>query len=433
MCENVIHIVVDEITPRVEFVFDFMFKQVLQTQYVLHLPNQNAIPKESVFYYSKVFTSSGLCILAHPLLFHADNKNWDIKTAKYQSFSYPFATDNESLLPFDPFATAFYFLSQYDEQSENYPLDHHQRFKAEASSIAPYIHFPMVDMVCKLLKMKLVENGFSFTTQITRYSFIPSFDIDVAFAHKAKSIKRHFLGTAKLALYLKHKALVERVKVWLNLKKDPYDIFDILLDLFDELQIKALFFALVAENGEYNNNNSPYSVLYQNLIKRLGEKQNVYLHSSYGCMDNADLFTHEKQTLERILKTPITANRQHFLRFKLPEYWSLLMENNIFDDYSQGFYDTWGYRCGTSFSHHAFDVKRNQVLPIVIHPFIFMDTALIKEYENDVVLVHEKMIEIVSDCKSMEVPCIGVWHNYAMPHSSLYLDNFIDVVKFAQL
>jgi hypothetical protein len=433
MSENVIHIVVDEITPRMEFVFDFMFNQVLQTNYVLHLPNQQNIPIDSVFYYSINHSTNALCIIAHPLLFNTGNEKIDLKTTKYQSFSYPFATANNSLLPFDPFAAAFYFLSQYEEQCENFPSDHHSRFKANQSSIAPYIHYPMVDMVCKILKMKLVENGFRFANQSNRYSFTPTFDIDVAYAHKAKSLKRHFLGTAKLALHMKHKELIERFKVWMKIKNDPYDIFDLLLDLFEELQIKALFFALIAKNGEYDHNNSAHSTLYQNLIRRLNKKQKVYLHSSYGCMDNNELLQHEKQTLEAILKTELSANRQHFLRFRLPEYWKLLIENNIFDDYSQGFYDTWGYRCGTSFSHQAFDIKRNQVLPITIHPFIFMDTALIKEYKNDVVLVHEKMIEIVTEAKSLGVPCIGVWHNYAMPHDSLYLDNFVDVLKFAYL
>jgi hypothetical protein len=433
MSNNVIHIVVDEITPRVEFVFDFMFNQVFQTQYVLHLPGQQNIPNVSVLYYSKAINNQGLSILAHPLLFASGNEIFNFKTVKYQSFPYPFATANESLLPFDPFAVAFYFLSQYEEQTEDFPTDQHQRFDVKKSKIFPYIHFPMVDVICKLLKIKLEENGFCLNTYSDRYEFIPTFDIDIAFAHRAKTMKRHILGTAKLVLNLKHKELIDRLKVWIKLKEDPYDVFEILLQLFDEYDCNALFFALVAENGKYNNNNLWSSTLYQNLLKNLNSKQTVSLHSSYDCMSNNSLINHEKSVLETIIGNSVHSNRQHFLRFRLPEYWNMLINSNITNDYSQGFYNTWGYRCGTSFSHKAFDVSKNEILPITIHPFIFMDTALIKEFEDDVVMVHEKMIDIISECKSQGVPCIGVWHNYAMPSESLYLENFIDVLKFAHL
>lgn len=111
----------------------------------------------------------------------------------------------------------------------------------------------------------------------------------------------------------------------------------------------------------------------------------------------------------------------------------MLVENSISDDYSQGFHDTWGYRCGTSFSHQAYDVKNEKVLPLMVHPFVFMDTALIKLCKDDVVMVHEKMIDIILEAKKDGIPCIGVWHNYAMPNGSLYLENFIDVLKYACL
>ncbi len=428
-----IHIVTDKKSPRLEYVLDFIFHQVWNMSYELHLKNQGQTPSENTFFYGLENDSNQIFLNAHPFIFSADNANVNYKTSSFQSFTYPFATQNGGILPFDPFAAIFYFLSQFEEQTDTQPKDIHQRFKVLDSNLAPYIHFPMVDLICKLLKMKLLDLGIKFGEQQNRYSFTPTFDIDIAFAHRAKSLSRHVLGTTKLGMNFKFKELNERLGVWLGRKKDPYFVFDSMLNLFDEFQIKAIFFALVAKNGKFNNNNSISSPLYQNLLKTLSSKHDVFLHSSYHSLDNPDLIQSEKLILESVIAKEIKANRQHFLRFSLPNYWKILTQHAITDDYSQGFYDTWGYRCGTSFPHRAFDVKKNEVLPVIVHPFIFMDTALIKQYQNDVMKVHEKMIEIISNSKVEGTPCIGIWHNYAMPNDSLYFDNFMDVVKYARL
>lgn len=433
MSTQLIHIIIDEKTPRLEYVLDFMFNQVLQTPFQLHLSQSDDIPSENVIYYGKNNSSHKIWIKAHSLLFARGADFVKFKTVNYQLFKYPFEVENGGVLPFDPFAIAFYFLSQYEEQTDIITLDNHQRFCVADSQIAPYIHFPMVDTVCKILKISLMDLGIVFGKQENRFSFLPTFDIDIAFAHQAKSLTRHILGTAKLGVNFKFNEVAERLRVWMGLSSDPYNIFDDLLEVFEQLQVKALFFALLAENGKYNNNNSKSSPLFQNLLNNLNHKHQVYLHSSYHTMDESALLVEEKNVLEGILNVEIKSNRQHFLRFSLPEYWNVLIENNISDDYSQGFHDNWGYRCGTSYSHQAYDVKNERVLPLMVHPFTFMDSALIKLCKDDVVLVHEKMIDIILDAKKDGIPCIGVWHNYAMPKGSLYLENFIDVLKYACL
>lgn len=429
----IIHIVTEEKTPRLEYVLGFVFNQVLQTPFRLHLSQSDEIPTENVIYYGKENSSQKIWIKAHSLLFDQSNDFIKFKTVNYQLFTYPFAVDKGGVFPFDPFAIAFYFLSQYEEQTDKISLDELQRFCVSDSQIAPYIHYPMVDTVCKMLKLRLIDLGVLFGKQENRYSFLPTFDIDIAYAHQAKSLKRHFFGTAKLGVKLKYKEFNERMRVWIGLNADPYDVFDELLDVFDQHQVRALFFALMAKGGKYNNNNSISSPLFQNLLKKLNQKQNVFLHSSFYTMDEPALLIEEKKVLEKLINTEVKSNRQHFLRFSLPDYWKMLIENDFSDDYSQGFHNTWGYRCGTSYSHNAYDVKNDTVLPLIIHPFTFMDTALIKMCKDDVVKVHEKMIDIILDAKKDGIPCTGVWHNYAMPKGGLYLENFIDVLKYACL
>lgn len=433
MNPQIIHIVVDEKTPRLEYVLDFMFNHVLQTPFQLHLYQSDDIPAENVIYYRKEYTSDKIWVKAHSLLFVQGNDFVAFKTVSYQLFTYPFEVENEGILPFDPFAVAFYFLSQYEEQTDKNTLDEHQRFCVADSQNAPYIHYPMVDTVCKVLKLRLMDLGVVFGKQENRYSFLPTFDIDIAYAHQAKSLTRHFLGTAKLGAKFKYKEFTERFAVWMGLSSDPYNVFDELLNVFDQHQVEALFFALMAKNGKYNNNNSISSPLFQNLLKRINQKQKVFLHSSYHTLDEPAFLVEEKRILEEVLNVKIHSNRQHFLRFSLPEYWNVLVENNISEDYSQGFHDNWGYRCGTSHPHKAYDLKNEKVLPLILHPFTFMDTVLIKLYEDDVVKVHEKMVDIILEAKKDGIPCTGVWHNYAMPKGSLYLENFVDVLKYACL
>ncbi len=429
MSNNSLNIVVDSSTERLVYIFDFMFKEVLNIPFVI-IEKQNFKDDElpNLIHYGTQKPKNGLWFKSYSLLFEEDVREIKFEKAEYLEFKYPFAIGDDGVISFDPFALGFYFLSQYEEFKPDINLDQHGRFSVSKSKIAKYVELPMVEIAALIVKKELENNGFILPAKINKFSFQPTFDIDIAFAHIAKTLKRNLLGSAKLLVTGEFSQISSRLKVWTHHQKDCYDVFDVILDSLSENNLKAIFFALVAKNTRYDNNNSPKSKQYIELLSKLAVNHLVELHSSYFVTENIESFENEKTCLESILQHSIHSNRQHFLRYRLPNYWHTLISHGITDDYSVGYTDRWGYRSGTSLSHKAFDLNANKILNLNLHPFVFMDTALKKMYKDDVVLITDKMIQIIDESRQNGFPLIGVWHNYAMPADSLFLDSFTNVM-----
>ncbi len=429
MMENLVHIIVDTSTERLKYIFDFMFNELQNIPFqITEKQNYNGENLPNLVHYGTQKPINGIWFKSHSLLFEDGVKNVKFDFADFMSFKYPFSVGNDGILPFDPFALSFYFLTQYEEHQNNIPIDKHGRFIVSKSKIKNFIEFPMVEVSSFIIRKLLEQNEYNIPPKINKYKFTPTFDIDIAFAHLAKPIKRHVLGSAKLMVNAELAQLKNRIQVWAKAKKDSFDVFELIINSLIEYKLEAVFFALVAKNTQFDKNSSPNSKLYRDLLFRLSQHSLVELHSSYYTKDQKILFKKEKQCLEKILSRNVTYNRQHFLRYRLPEYWHLLIENHITNDYSVGFTDCWGYRSGTSMPYSAFDLINNKILPLTLHPFVFMDTALNKVYNEDVIQITDKMLQIVEDTKSSGYPLIGVWHNYAMPNDSIQLDSFFNVL-----
>ncbi|MFZ9586930.1 MAG: hypothetical protein ACO29U_04960, partial [Crocinitomicaceae bacterium] len=115
--------------------------------------------------------------------------------------------------------------------------------------------------------------------------------------------------------------------------------------------------------------------------------------------------------LNLITQKPVTKNRQHFLVLNLPTTYQSLIHQNITDDYSMGYADIAGFRAGTARSFPWFDLEKNDITNLIIHPFSYMDGTL-KEYLN--LEPHEAKLKIAELFK--EVCLHGgqfsyIWHN----------------------
>jgi hypothetical protein len=105
-----------EITPRVEFTFELIFKTILGIDLIFTKNSdeflQSDLPKIN---YSQTNISSGLSLKAHSLLFEKNIAVQEIETVEYKQMKLFFPTSEDSFLPFDPFACAFYLVSRYEE------------------------------------------------------------------------------------------------------------------------------------------------------------------------------------------------------------------------------------------------------------------------------------------------------------------------------
>lgn len=349
-----------------------------------------------------------------------------MEMVEVEGVAFPFACGQNSFMPFDPIALTWFLMLLPHEQLGKCSFDQHHRPQSHVAWMVanqkPMV--PVVDIAAAVFISKLREFFPDLVVPKKPVFIEPTFDIDIAFAHKSKSLILHGLGTASLLLNGNFNALKTRLKVWKNKEIDPYDVFDEVLDVLEEHHLQAVFFAMTANRGKFDKNNNHKKSDYQRLIQKLDRKHIVGLHPSYASTDNPHLVLEEKERLENIVGHEIIHVRQHFLRQFLPQTWETYIDCGLKHDYSIGYANQCGYRVGTCIPYQAFDVTAQNPLPITLHPFVIMDTALwhYQKFTSDQVIELSKMLK--SNQGRFHSPLSAVWHNYAMPRQSEELEVF---------
>ena len=97
--------------------------------------------------------------------------------------------------------------------------------------------------------------------------FIPTFDIDNAYAYKYKGIIRSSLANLRDLIFGKTKRFLERQQVLSGLKKDPFYTYEIIEET-KQKGFNILLFWLLGDYGKYDKNLSHKHPKHQALIKK---------------------------------------------------------------------------------------------------------------------------------------------------------------------
>ena len=167
-----------------------------------------------------------------------------------------------------------------------------------------------------------------------------------------------------------------RFLVVFGLHKDPYDVYDKLVEWRRKYDIRTLFFFLLGEYGTFDKNISPGNSNYRLLIKNIADYCTVGIHPSYYSMKKEDKIKKEQSLLKSIVNFPITKSRQHYLRVALPETYQHLVDLEIKQDYSMGYASHFGFRAGTCTPFYFYDLDFEIQTPLKVFPFAAMDVTL---------------------------------------------------------
>ena len=105
---------------------------------------------------------------------------------------------------------------------------------------------------------------------------------------------------------------------------------------------------------------------------RLGE---IGIHPSYASDSDEELVRDERSRLEHILRRPVRHSRQHYLKMRMPATFRTLVNLGIGHDHSMGYAEEAGYRASIAVPYPFYDLEFESILPLEIHPFVFMDTT----------------------------------------------------------
>lgn len=316
-------------------------------------------------------------------------------------------------LPFDIFAAAFYLLSRYEEYLP-YKADKHGRYPHTASLAwkEGFIHLPLINIWLKDLKQGLIKKfqGLDFCPQ--SFTFIPTYDIDIAWSYLNKGWYRNVGGLLKHMVKGAWKKSNERIAVLRRSKKDPYDAYNWLHELHSQCGVKAYYFFLVAVTQNwYDKNILPSNKALQHLIKSHAVRDPIGIHPSWQSGDNEHILDNEIRLLEQITGSNITSSRQHYIRFTLPRTYRKLIRSGITKDYSMGYGGTNGFRASVSSSFNWYDLQQEEKTSLLIYPFCFMDACAYHQQKLTPKQAYEQMISYYEATKNVEGLMITIWHN----------------------
>ena len=293
------------------------------------------------------------------------------------------------------------------EEYNCYSYDDHDRFPFSHSILKKYewVEQAVCDrwasyIIVDLLKVEVVKS---------KVEIIPTFDIDNTYAFKLKSGKRRALSKLKDVVKLDAKRITKRKSVE-NGEKDPYDTFDKIIEVGKQFSGVKVFW-LIASEGSKDRNVPIENIQHRKLIKRVAQSVEVNIHPSYGSFLNASQVMSERDGLESITGSSIVRSRQHFLRFQLPKSYRDLIDVGIRNDYSMGFAENVGFRSGTARAHNWFDLERNEVTELTLHPFAYMDGTLLEYMSLTPEESKRRIQKLYAEIQNFGGDFIFLWHN----------------------
>ncbi len=405
-----------KITPRVRYIFKHILTRTLLisvdfTTKVEEFVAHNG-PKLT---YTKTPLGNEFFIKSNDLLFEQGVNDLDINIQKWDNTPCFFGAGSKSAIPFDIFAASFYLISRYEEYLPHVK-DVHGRYTATESLAYKngFLEKPVVDIWAYKLLENLKEKFPDYDYKTRSYKYLSTIDIDNAFAYKHKNFVRTFGGFLNDLFKLRLINVWYRFAVSLNIKKDPFDNFQKILDIKKASDIRTIFFCSIGDYTTFDTNVSASKNKYRLLIKDLVDYARVGLHPSYFTMQNPGLLKKEKERLESITNMPVIRSRQHYLRFNLPETYQQLIDLEVKEDYSMGYASNLGFRASTCTPYYFYDLDFEIQTPLKVFPFALMDTTL-----NDYLKITPKQSlgkirDLRNEVKAVNGTFITLFHNESL-------------------
>ncbi len=402
------------ITPRLQYIIDFISKELFNETIVITNDKEAFVNHKNpkINYSENDFSDEEFYIKPVSLLFETDIKQQPVQCFELNYHKAFFQTSGD--FPFDIFAASFYLLSRYEEYFP-FEKDEYNRY-AHTNSIAYKENFlkqPLINIWLQDLKTALKQKFPDLLFRQASFSFMPTYDIDVAYSYLHKGRLRNFAGVLKSISSADFQSVKQRIDVLNEKQKDPYDAYEWLDSLHLYCRLKPYYFFLVAkEQKGYDKNISPNETALQDLIQYHANGYTVGIHPSWQSNDDEILLKEEIEWLEYIADKKILHSRQHYIKLTFPETYRRLLTAGIEKDFSMGYGSINGFRASVASSFFWYDLKNEQQAKLQIFPFCFMDANSFYEQKLSAQQAMEELLNYYRAIKKVNGLMITIWHNH---------------------
>lgn len=426
---EVLNVFAEDYGNRARWIFKLMFEELLGIR--VSVSNDADRLADVHLNYSRKKASGPLQVAPAGLLSEDSIRKQDIGMDAYKGLPVFFSVE-EGDLPFDPFSMAFYLVSRYEEYLP-FAADQHGRFP-HTESLAfreGFLEKAVVNRLALLLKDLLAERFPELAFRPPEYRFTPSVDIDIAFAHLGKGFVRTWGAMAKLLLKADLKEIRARLKTMAGKTADPYDNFEMLLEVFSAHQLESIFFILAGDPGPYDRNLSTRNPRFAGLINDLAERAHIGVHPSYGAGYDPDRILKEMKGIANAAGRMPEKSRQHFVRMKFPDTCRALIRAGIKDDYSMGYASASGFRASIASPYTFYDLQEEKETSLRMHPFMFMDTTLEDYLGLNPGEYAAAVQSLIRETKEVQGSLMAIWHNYALAGDAEKHRAFREIINLA--
>ncbi|MBD3749895.1 MAG: polysaccharide deacetylase family protein [Sphingobacteriales bacterium] len=384
-----------QLNSRIAYSFQHLFENILGVSIAFTQVEETFKTFEDAkISYSPKPLGNEIHFTSHPFILEQGIKKQNLAFADVEGLKLPFPVV-DSVFPVDVFAAAFYFLSRYEEYVME-ERDEHGRFSAK-SSLAfknDFLYQPLIDewayQIADLLKRQFAD----FRISERKFYFQPTIDIDRPYFYLTDS-------------YFKQKAK----KIRYQLQSDPFDIYNQISEWDLQYGNKTIFFFLVGNQHENDPAPEIDHPLYKSVIEKVSELHPVGIHPSYFSHLNTHEVKREKKLLVITSQRKISISRQHYLLLSFPKTYRNLIEADIKEDYTLAFADVPGFRASTCTPFFWYDLEKEEITGLLVHPTTVMDQSL-KKYmglsPQEAITLIEKLMNKV---KKVNGDFISLWHN----------------------
>jgi hypothetical protein len=347
----------------------------------------------------------------HTLLFEKGIKKQEIHLHDNNGQPAFFKTAGD--MEFDFLAATFYLLSRYEEYLPH-TKDEYGRY-AYKNSIAwneGLLNKPVINSWLEAVKGVLKNKYPDFQFPPSFFRFLPTYDIDEAYAFLHKPWWRRIGGEIKCILTGNFKKFWQHNKVLRGKMPDPYDTYQWMNNLHEKFGLHPAYFFLAAQkNKQYDKNILPSAPAIKALIKQHAVKYTIGIHPSWQSGHKAELLKQEKELLEQIATKPVTASRQHYIRFTLPDTYRQLLAIGIAEDHSMGYGSINGFRASVASPFYWYDLQKEEQTSLLLYPFCFMDANSFYEQKQTAIQTAQELWHYYEVVKKVNGTLITLWHN----------------------
>lgn len=391
-------------SSRLQYIVNTLFgNDVIVTSDVFALQEYN---EQKICYDAEKLCSKALWIVPQGLLFENNIVQQNINCTQWNGTTIFYQTNGH--IPFDFLSAAFFLLSRYEEYLPH-TTDKYGRY-AHTESLAfknNFLDFPVINDW--LEKINITTNK-----QQPTFNFLPTYDIDIAYAFKGHNL---FINIARVIKQMVKGNFTAIKNLFSN--KDVFDVYEWLDNLHNKHSLVPHYFFLVAnKRSTYDKNISPSSKAMKALIQNISANYKTGLHPSWQSFGKQNIIADEKQTLENISEKKINSSRQHYIKMQMPETYQMLINTGITEDYSMGYATANGFRAGYCKPFLWYDLANEQTTKLRLTPFCYMDATSRFVNNKTTDEAFKEMTELYNTVKKHNGTFSSIFHNHFLSERS---------------